>query len=304
MDKNALDSILLDFDTLKDFDAEAEKAKVLANPKIKELIEKLNLNKMQINDGMHLLQRYYDYWQANQQEPEWSLFVNVYNHLDIDFTNSQFVKKQKEYERFWLTQITPLEPFLQSYYDVAEAPLPVNKLREINKKLLANWKPLRREMLNIIKSKRHQGLLIIDPSFINAKNIFSFLALKLVQLFEDKTAAIIDTNSLYSFYYNNFRNPVVLTRLIDHLSNVDYLFIDKFAVGTKSEGFISDLINVFIARESSNKMTFIASPIDFSSKDISLINGNFKNSNNLGLQKVEDVLKTIIKRTTQKFVLN
>lgn len=54
---------------LKNIDLEAEKAKILADPNVKAIIEKLNLNSKQIQKGMNYLQKYYSYIEMHKQLP-------------------------------------------------------------------------------------------------------------------------------------------------------------------------------------------------------------------------------------------
>lgn len=85
---------------LKNIDLEAEKTKILADPNVKAIIEKLNLNSKQIQKGMNYLQKYYSYIEMHKQLPTWTLFVDDNGILQIDLSNDGFFRKQKEMNNF------------------------------------------------------------------------------------------------------------------------------------------------------------------------------------------------------------
>lgn len=85
---------------LKNIDLEAEKTKILADPNVKAIIEKLNLNSKQIQKGMNYLQKYYSYIEMHKQLPTWTLFVDDSGILQIDLSNDGFFRKQKEMNNF------------------------------------------------------------------------------------------------------------------------------------------------------------------------------------------------------------
>lgn len=288
-----------------DFNPELEKKKILENPHINKIINKLKLSKTQIDFGMNHLQKYYNYLQShNNKEPSWKITLNDANQIDIDLSNDNQFKRAKHYTNFWLTNITPLDDDLEKYFNFPNLKKPRSILTDATQALNKFPKQLSNAIGEItLQSKDTKGILLIDDEFIHAKKIFKYLA-TLFGTNKNKTVAIIDINDLNNFFYsNNKAQNIINNEVISYLNEVDYLFLNRLGVGLKSEWFINNLINILLARESNNKMTFISCPIDISSSKFNLINRyNNENYNNLAIEKVESLLKATIKRLMNKFI--
>ena len=222
---------------------------------------------------MNHFQKYYNYIQThNNKEPNWKITLNEANQIDIDLSNDLQFKKSKYFDNFWLTNITPLEDDLEKYFSIPDLKKPRSILVEANQAILKFPKPLSQAIIDITyDSKNKKGILLIDDEFIHAKKIFKI-----------------------QNYINN--------DIINYLNDVDYLFLNRLGVGLKSEWFINTLINILLTREANNKITFISCPIDIFISKFNLINHYNDSINNSAIDKVEDLLKATIKRTTNKFV--
>ncbi|WP_412031593.1 hypothetical protein [Metamycoplasma buccale] len=278
-----------------------EKKEILANKQIKQIITSLKLNKTQISKGMNLLQKYYNFIKQNPTKtPSWSLILNKNNALEIDITNDASFKKQKMYENFWLTDITPLDSDLELYFSMPSKQKPKKILSDANLAMKRFPAALQETIKVITNTNTNQGLFLVDEEFIYGRMILKYLS-TLIGTNKDKTVALIDANSLFNSYHTNQRNISESTHITRLLTEVDYLFIDRLGVGTRPEWFINNLITILTSREMNKKSTFINAPIDITLPNCSLISYS-KDTSNLGSKKVEDLLKKTIKRTTIKYI--
>lgn len=291
-------------DEIKKFDPETEKKTILENSHISKIINRLKLTKEQINQGMNHFQKYYNHLQThNNKEPNWKITLNEANQIDIDLSNDLQFKKSKYFDNFWLTNITPLDDDLEKYFSIPDLKKPRSILVEANQAILKFPKPLSQAIIDITYDlKNKKGILLIDDEFIHAKKIFKYLA-TLFGTNKSKTVSIIDLNDLNNFFYTNMKMQNYINNdIINYLNDVDYLFLNRLGVGLKSEWFINTLINILLTREANNKITFISCPIDIFISKFNLINHYNDSINNSAIDKVEDLLKATIKRTTNKFV--
>ncbi|MFC2751443.1 MAG: hypothetical protein ACFN2Y_00390, partial [Metamycoplasma salivarium] len=94
----------------------------------------------------------------------------------------------------------------------------------------------------------------------------------------------------------------LINSINDYLMNVDYLFLDKFGIGTKPEWFLNHILTILIYREDKQKPVFMASPVDITNKNVSLMFNINTQTKNEGLEKLEKLLKNTINRTMIKFI--
>lgn len=284
---------------LKNIDLEAEKAKILADPNVKAIIEKLNLNSKQIQKGMNYLQKYYSYIETHKQLPTWTLFVDDNGILQIDLSNDGFFRKQKEMNNFWLTNITSMDNEWIYYFNNAKAKKPQYIVLNTNQSLEKFAPELKNEIKDITSMKSNQGLLLIDQNLVNARNILKFLAF-LFGTKKSKSVAFVDNNNLFEVMSNNLKNSSEINSIVQNLISVDYLFIDRFAIGVKPEWYITNIFNILSEREQKNKITFMSSPIDFTSSKQHIIFN--KMPGNDGITRIESLLKLTVLRLMKKFI--
>ncbi|GIZ05854.1 hypothetical protein MSATCC14277_4360 [Metamycoplasma salivarium] len=282
------------------FDFEEEKQKILSHPKIKEIILNLKLDSSQISKGMHFLQKYYNYIVEKNVEPSWKLTLNDANLIDIDLSNEENFKKQKMFSNFWLTNITPLDADLEQYF-FSNKPKPRKILQDATIAMAAFPNAISDTIAIITNLKTNKGLFLADENFVNARKIFKYL-LTLFGTKKNKSVAFIETNNLYTFYYNNSKDVDLINSINDYLMNVDYLFLDKFGIGTKPEWFLNHILTILIYREDKQKPVFMASPVDITNKNVSLMFNINTQTKNEGLEKLEKLLKNTINRTMIKFI--
>ncbi|AWX69540.1 hypothetical protein [[Mycoplasma] anseris] len=299
MQKSLLDSVIR-----IDEKEQAEKDKlykdVLEHPKIKELIAKYNLSDFQIKQGMTFLLRYYDAYQQNNNGPQWRLIINSLGQLDIDISNSVVYKKQKMLNNFWLTNICPLDNDVYEYLTIANKNKPRSVLLEAYKafkKFPPNLQTKIKQLTNLDPIKT--GLYLIDENFIYSRSVFKYLSMVFATL-KNKTVAWLDINILNNFIYTNLKNNEVISNVKNLLINVDYLFLDRMGIGAKSENFINLLINILSDRQINNRITFVSSPIDILDPKYPII-FNSKDKYNTGLEKVEQLFKSLISNGTETF---
>ncbi|ACF07402.1 Uncharacterised protein [Metamycoplasma arthritidis] len=299
MQKEILDRALANV-TAEEFDQNAEKSAILCHPKIAELIITLKLNQKQIDNGMNYLQKYYNFLTKNSKEPDWKIYVNLDGQLDIDFSNEISFRKQNMYNNFWLTQITPLDNDLETYFAIPSKQKPRKILTEAEQKMQL-FSPALKNTIQLITAKESKGLFLVDDSFAASRAIFKYLA-TLFATNKNKTVAYIDANSLYKFLSNNYyKKPSQSESLIEkYLLEVDYLFIERLGVGLKPEWFITFLISIFSEREINHKINFVSSPIDISGNYPLIL--NLGQHYNAGAEKVETLFKNILKTSFVKFI--
>ncbi|TPR53891.1 hypothetical protein [Metamycoplasma neophronis] len=286
---------------LDNFNPAEEKAKILSNPKVTTLIQDLQLSQKQIDEGMNYLQKYFDYLnENNNNDPDWKLFVDENGFLAIDFTNDEYFVRRKLLENFWLTNITPLDNSWYEYFNMTKKHKPRELIINANMSLQKFLPALSSQIKLITSNQTIQGLYLVDENFIYARNIFKFLAF-LMGVQKNKTVIFVDASALFQFLQTNLKNQYEMNNIQKYLTDVDCLFIDRFAMGTRPEWFINFLITVFTERELKQKPIFIASPIDFEDADQHLII-NFKDKNNDGLNKLERLLKHTTSRICVKFI--
>ncbi|WP_051520275.1 hypothetical protein AB5V95_02850 [Metamycoplasma spumans] len=285
----------------ENFDPEQEKQRVISYPQVAKLIEDLSLNDMQITWGMNYLQKYYDYLiQHDNQEPSWKLFVNNDGLLDIDFSNEDYLLRQKKLSNFWLTSVTPLDDSWYEYFNMIRIKKPDEILKNSHNGIMHFSEDIQKQIKNITGIKHNLGLYLVDENFINARHILKYIAF-IMGVQKNKTVAFLDSLALYQFLISNFKNgSAEINGIQKNLIDVDYLFLDRFGLGSKPEWFINFLINVLTERELRNKPVFIASPLDFIKDNQTLI-ANSKNKENDGLNKLEQLLKNTIGRICVKF---
>ncbi|MBN0970428.1 hypothetical protein [Mycoplasma phocoeninasale] len=291
-------------DFLVNFDSKKESKKILAYPKIKEIIEKFNLNSEQITKGMSLLQRYYNYLVTNEdKEPDWKLTVDAYNNLQIDFSSNHFFLKKKQEDNFWLTNITKLENEWKLYFDTPNKKSPTRIHTEAKQALNYFDKNLIAEIKKVTSLKTKKGFFLVDSNFVNAQAIVKYLAF-LLGTTKNKTVAFLDVNQFFNYTMNNYRNNKQdENELINkYLNQVDYLFLNNFGIGAKPELFITNLIATLNQREIDEKPTFITSLIDVTLNNVSIINSGNKTDRNLRINGVEKLLKNTISRIMTKFI--
>ncbi|WP_373436503.1 hypothetical protein [Metamycoplasma equirhinis] len=299
LDKNIFNNFLSD--SLKDFDPDKEKAKILSNPWVLKLIKNFNLSDTQIDKNMNLLQKYFDYVEKQNEVPHWKIYLDQYSNLIIDFTNGKSFTKQKMLNNFWLTNITPLDADLESYFCNPNKIKPKRISQEANKALLFFNKKLNEELNKIISSGQYsKGLFLVDEQMKFSKSILLYLSI-IFATNKDKTVVFIDETMLYSYFYQNSKNPEAIKNIIYALTTVNYLFIVNFTSNLRPEWYINSLINVFSARSDKQKPFFISSIIDITNNNSNIIYC-YKNNNNLGLKKLEMLFKKLIANSTIKFI--
>ncbi|WP_373436284.1 hypothetical protein [Metamycoplasma equirhinis] len=303
LDKNIFSGFLSD--TLKDFDPEKEKVKILSHPLVIQLLSKLKLNEMQINKNMNLLQKYYDYVEDKNEEPRWKIYLDQYGNLVLDFTNGKSFVKQKMLNNFLLTSITPLDADLEAYFRIPDKSKPKKIMQDANN-ALRHFSPLIyadiKKITDTENKNYSKGLFLVDSNFKSAKAIFQYLAV-IFATNKNKTVALLDESSLFNHYYQLLSNPEGQNNLSNLLVQVDYLFIDRFSVFSKPEWYINLLIDILMKREDERRHTFISSLMDITSDSINII-FRHKNANTIGIKRIENLFKNLINRLTIKHIAN
>ncbi|AWX42479.1 Uncharacterised protein [Metamycoplasma cloacale] len=275
---------------------------VLNCPVILDIIKNLKLTEEHIKTGFPLLVKYYLDYIDHQKLPEWKIIINSNDCLDMDITNTEMVKKEKILSNFWLTDITPLPIELHHYLTTPLIKKPRSILTNFSKAIKNFDIELNDYLSKVVKNKLEltDNLLIIDNSFLDARAIIKFLSTFFV-MYLNKTVAVVDINALYQTLQKNSKNPEYNAHIFSLLSEVDYLFLERMAVGEKPEWFINELINVFNNRNVNRKPFYLSSPVDILSNDIKIIATSWSKSSNVGLEQVEQLFKSSIALYTRIF---
>ncbi|ENY69132.1 Hypothetical protein, putative primosome component [Metamycoplasma auris 15026] len=278
------------------FDSESLLKEVLSKDFIQKEIKRLNLSEQQIKKGRGILQRYHDFIIENNTEPQYSLYVNVYNDLAEDFSESKWLNKYKKLDNFWLTSITELDPIIQSYFDNDLNNKVFLKFKSALKDYLSSLSSdikstsIKNELVKIAKNgKISTNYWFWDEKNKYASNILKYIgSLQAIQL--NNSVAILNANDLYSYISSN---PDEKRVVLGYLNKVDILIINNLTLGIKPQWFLDYLINIIETRTTKELPILISSSRNIASSKTRFLS-NYYYSKEQQTNDVEDLFKSII----------